>query len=165
MQAEKLLDKLEKVRKASYGSWMARCPAHKDRTGSLHVTEKDDGRVLIHCHAGCAVADVLGAVGMEVTELFPPRADNKGPIAKPFPAHDVLKAVEFEALVVHTILADMEGTKKSTKDQRERLKLAAERLMTASQVANPQLRGERPASGYDAVERGQKFLDGRKHGR
>ena len=33
--------------------WMARCPAHDDRTPSLSIAQGDDGRVLLKCHAGC----------------------------------------------------------------------------------------------------------------
>jgi hypothetical protein len=40
---------------------MARCPAHKDRTPSLSVSERD-GKVLIHCHAGCSQEDVWQAL-------------------------------------------------------------------------------------------------------
>jgi len=31
---------------------MALCPAHDDREPSLSVSEADDRRVLLHCHAG-----------------------------------------------------------------------------------------------------------------
>lgn len=41
--------------------WLARCPAHRDRTPSLSLREGRDGRVLLRCRAGCATADVLAA--------------------------------------------------------------------------------------------------------
>src|SRR5437899_2838230 len=34
-------------------AWMARCPAHDDRKPSLSIRDSDDGKVLVHCHAGC----------------------------------------------------------------------------------------------------------------
>jgi len=46
--------------------WTARCPAHEDHSPSLSIAEKD-GRVLVHCHAGCeqaAVIDALRARGL-----------------------------------------------------------------------------------------------------
>ena len=50
---------------------MARCPAHQDRTPSLSVSQADDGRILMHCFAGCHIADVTAAIGFEVKDLFP----------------------------------------------------------------------------------------------
>jgi putative DNA primase/helicase len=49
------------------GSWMARCPAHDDRTPSLSIRDTDGGTVLIHCHAGCdqqQVISVLRSLGV-----------------------------------------------------------------------------------------------------
>jgi DNA primase len=40
------------------GQWQARCPAHEDREPSLSV-RPIEGSVLVHCHAGCEVVDVL----------------------------------------------------------------------------------------------------------
>jgi hypothetical protein len=68
MKTDILLGRLEKVRKHSKG-WTACCPAHEDKTASLSVTERD-GRLLIHCFAGCAAASVMAAVGLELADLF-----------------------------------------------------------------------------------------------
>jgi hypothetical protein len=38
----------------------ARCPAHEDRRVSLSIAVGDDGRVLLHCHAGCT-AEAMAA--------------------------------------------------------------------------------------------------------
>jgi hypothetical protein len=50
---------------------MACCPAHADETPSLSISIGDGGRVLLHCHAGCAVEDVVRAVGMTMAMLMP----------------------------------------------------------------------------------------------
>jgi putative DNA primase/helicase len=68
-----LLDRLEGAKPAGPGRWMARCPAHDDRSPSLSISTGDGGRALIHCHAGCSVADVCRALGIEQRDLFPPR--------------------------------------------------------------------------------------------
>lgn len=48
----------------------ARCPAHEDRSPSLSVTIGADGRALLRCHAGCATADVIAALGLTWPDLF-----------------------------------------------------------------------------------------------
>lgn len=44
----------------TYG--LACCPAHGDRRPSLTLADAPDGRLLLHCKAGCAFADVLTAL-------------------------------------------------------------------------------------------------------
>jgi putative DNA primase/helicase len=43
----------------SGAQWLARCPAHPDRSPSLALRDCDDGKLLAHCHAGCSSAVVL----------------------------------------------------------------------------------------------------------
>jgi putative DNA primase/helicase len=44
------------------GRWMARCPAHDDRTPSLSIRKAADGKVLVRCHAGCEQEHVIEAL-------------------------------------------------------------------------------------------------------
>lgn len=48
----------------------ARCPAHDDHKASLAVSRGGDGRVLLHCHAGCAPEQIVEAIGLTMQELF-----------------------------------------------------------------------------------------------
>jgi len=41
--------------------WMARCPAHQDRSPSLRITDCD-GKLLVHCYAGCTQDSVIDAL-------------------------------------------------------------------------------------------------------
>lgn len=68
-----LLSRLQGVKKQGQG-WIARCPSHEDRSPSLSIAATDDGKIIVHCFAGCAVTQIARAVGMTVTDLFPPRA-------------------------------------------------------------------------------------------
>ena len=55
------------ARRSGPHQWQGRCPSHKDRTPSLSITDGDDGRPLVHCHAGCeqsAVIEALRAKGL-----------------------------------------------------------------------------------------------------
>lgn len=55
--------------KVSGGNYTIHCPAHRDRTPSLSVTDGNKGTVL-HCHAGCLPNDILAARGVTFTELM-----------------------------------------------------------------------------------------------
>jgi putative DNA primase/helicase len=66
---DRILSKLPDARRAGAG-WEARCPAHDDRRASLSITEGDDARALVKCHAGCDTGAVLIALGMTWADLF-----------------------------------------------------------------------------------------------
>ncbi|MET0013049.1 MAG: CHC2 zinc finger domain-containing protein [Sedimenticola sp.] len=68
---DNLLDRLEGVRKTSDRKYMARCPAHDDKSPSLSISETDNGTVLIHCFSGCEAESVLNAVGLGFPDLYP----------------------------------------------------------------------------------------------
>ena len=59
--AESIAVGLERSQRSGSG-WMACCPAHEDKTPSLSITDREDGGVLIHCHAGCEQTAVINAL-------------------------------------------------------------------------------------------------------
>ena len=102
MSAAALLDRLDKVRARGPGQWSACCPAHDDKGPSLSVKETADDRVLLHCFAGCSADEVVGAVGLDLTDLFPPRESRGAPIrrARLLPAGQALDLLHDEAQLV-----------------------------------------------------------------
>ena len=68
---ERILTHFDGVRRSGPG-FLARCTHHDDRHASLSLREADDGRVLLHCHRGCATVDVLQSAGLAWIDLFPP---------------------------------------------------------------------------------------------
>ena len=64
-----VLGRLHGVRRSGDG-WKAQCPAHHDAHASLSVSTRDDGSVLLHCHAGCPTPAVLAALGLKFADLF-----------------------------------------------------------------------------------------------
>jgi hypothetical protein len=40
---------------------LMRCPAHDDRRPSLKWTVKPNGKLLVHCHAGCSLGEIWRA--------------------------------------------------------------------------------------------------------
>lgn len=142
MTAETLLSRLEKVRQTRPGCWLARCPGPSHRRGDKHpslvVTEKEDGRVLIFCRAGCETANILAAAGLEFADLYPERPVSEHgikPERKPFPAADVLRAVAFEATVVECAASQIQRKGYLNDREFERLALAQERLQAAVRAA------------------------------
>lgn len=72
-QLQHILDRLNGVKQAGDG-FSARCPAHDDQHNSLSVRLGEDGRVLLYCHAGCSSEAVCKAIGLEIRDLFEPKA-------------------------------------------------------------------------------------------
>lgn len=54
------------------------CPAHDDRHPSLSLRCTEDGRILVHCFAGCPSSEVLRALGLTLRDLMPPKASGPG---------------------------------------------------------------------------------------
>lgn len=64
------LEKLQGVRRTGPGKWIARCPAHDDRSPSLSLKETPAGNVLLYCFAGCQFGDIIGALDMRAADCF-----------------------------------------------------------------------------------------------
>lgn len=140
MTSEVLLSRLDKVRQTGPDRRLARCPgpnhAHGDRHPSLNISEKPDGRVLMHCPVCQDNSAILAAVGLEFSALFPPNSVtncNLPPERRPFPALDILKSLAFEVTVVLSAAADMlnAGDLVLGHDGFDRLALAHERIQSA----------------------------------
>jgi hypothetical protein len=129
VSAEVLLDRLQGVRESGPGRWMARCPAHEDRSPSLSIRETSDGTVLIHCFGLCSPADILAAVGLELKDLFPEPLDHhKAPVRDRRHLHaarEALKLLAHESLVVLTAAENLAAGLPLDDADRERLLQAA----------------------------------------
>jgi len=83
-----ILGRLAGVKQTGENQWQARCPAHDDRHASLSISCGDDGRVLLHCHAGCAVMAICQAAGIRLRDLFPKKKDALGGMGRIVAAYD-----------------------------------------------------------------------------
>ncbi len=139
MSAAALLSRLAGVKKTGAGRWLARCPAHEDKSPSLSIRECDDGRILLHDFAGCDVHSVLSAVNLTFDDLFPEKPIGNHLLKgerRPFYAGDVLKIISFEAGIAYLCAADIANDKTLTESEQARLLLAVSRLNHAVEVAN-----------------------------
>lgn len=67
---DNVLSRLHGVQESSEG-WIACCPAHGDTRPSLSIAVCRDERVLLHCHVGCEIHEIVDATGMQLSELYP----------------------------------------------------------------------------------------------
>jgi hypothetical protein len=66
---EDVLDKLE-VASRNGEKAMSFCPAHDDRTNPSLSLKAENGRLLLHCFAGCHPEAIISAVNLEMKDLF-----------------------------------------------------------------------------------------------
>lgn len=134
MSVEALLSRLQKV-KGRNGSWTACCPAHDDKSPSLAIRE-ESGKVLLHCFGGCEAQNIVAAVGMDMTDLFPPTEPKYTPQPKvKFFASDLLRVIALETAIVSVAAYDMAKGKKLPKADLDRLQLAYSRINAAMEAA------------------------------
>lgn len=120
---EKVLARLDKVKPSGPSKWKACCPAHNDKEPSLSIREADDGKVLLHCWAGCESRDITAAIGLELRDLFPgdhqpPRGPSKA-------------AKQFEATIISIALSMQAQGCRLTADEQARFEAAKQRLGVA----------------------------------
>lgn len=131
MRADELVARLQKVRQRSPGQWMACCPAHQDRSASLSIRDAD-GRVLLHCFAGCETDDVLGAMGLRMTDIMPERLTHEAPRRRiGAPAADMLRALERELTIVAIVASDIQEKREIRPEDWARFSAAAALLIAA----------------------------------
>ena len=91
---------LEKVRRTGEGKYLACCPAHDDKNPSLAV-KYIDGKILAHCFAGCSVHEVVGALGLELSDLMPDNPQfKKGSKPPKFNKYELFDRIVFESTIL-----------------------------------------------------------------
>jgi hypothetical protein len=131
MSADALIGRLQGVQGRG-PKWRAICPAHESRhhTRTLSILETDDGRVLLHCHAGCDTESIVGAVGLTFEDLFPPKPIDHAPrVRKPWAARDVIAALKHELTVAWVLLSDAAAGRQVDADDRQRTGVARDRIV------------------------------------
>lgn len=135
---ERLTGRLSNVRFSSPTTGRAACPAHGAGVKqTLSFRETGDGAVVLCCHAGCSVInDILPALGLVPSDLFPPRADHhhRGERCA-FSARDVLTCLAGEVRIVALAAHDVaHGFDLSLQDAR-RVWVAAGRIEAGLRLA------------------------------
>ncbi len=97
---ERVLACFEHVKRVG-NRWIAHCPIHEDKDASLAISEGTDGRVLVHCFAGCNTEHILRALGLSMCDLFPEKpkkAKAKREIVATYPYTDAQGKLLYETV-------------------------------------------------------------------
>jgi hypothetical protein len=139
MNFDLIVSSLAGVRKTGPSTVMARCPAHADKSPSLSVRRKPDGLVLMHCFAGCSVDSVVGAIGLDLETLMPPKSKEPGaghsPERRPWLPSDVFSIVRREAGILVLIGCDMHAKRSVSDTDHARLLQAVNTLDRIAEAA------------------------------
>lgn len=110
MGIDSILNRLEKVRRTGPGKWTACCPAHDDKCPSLGIKQADDDKILIHCFGGCDVQSIVASVGLELSDLMPPKPqgyDHTRSRAPRFSKSEMFDRVVFEATILRLAISQL----------------------------------------------------------
>ena len=131
-----LLAQLERVRKTAPGEWVACCPAHADRSPSLSLKDCGDGRLLLHCFAGCSVEEVCGSLGITLADLMPERTPDKTYRRLPYNGATVAHIISVKAGAAALAAKDMADGKTLSAADRQALFESAQFIAEAMSYVN-----------------------------
>lgn len=101
---------LQKGKCIGSNKYMACCPAHEDKSPSLHITLGRDNNILVHCFSGCsqlAVVESLKSLG-----LWPEKErEQKNDKPKYNPANDNRNLESFDRAVLIVAIAELDKEK------------------------------------------------------
>jgi|MudIll2142460700_1097286.scaffolds.fasta_scaffold150575_2 hypothetical protein len=109
---------------------MARCPSHHDKAPSLSIRRFDDDAISVKCFSGCSTAEILAAVGLNPSDLFP---QNELPQDYPFqrsrpqsiPYREILTNLREDLLALSIGFGELKQGSLLTLEDLERLDEAA----------------------------------------
>lgn len=138
-----LLSRLEGVQIAGKG-YRAQCPACGGKSRKVSIAEADNGSVLLHAFCGCSPADVLGAVGLQLADLFPARLQPMNDAerresrrrARECGLHAAIDVLAKEAAVIELAGRQLARWQCLTPEDDKRLAVACERVGEARTVLN-----------------------------
>jgi hypothetical protein len=114
-RVDRILSVLNGVKQTGHGRYLARCPAHEDRSPSLSIR-------------------VLDALGLTLSDLFPERMGEYVPSKARIPAGDILQAVASELNSAAILLAGVAERREITEAEWQLIARAARIVGSAAHV-------------------------------
>jgi len=104
---ENFLSHLDGVKSKGNGKWIAKCPAHADKSPSFAVTQAADGKILIKCWAGCEAGEILAALGLKWSDLMPTKYDPKKTDYQKFNTYELFPLLVQESLILFLAVQEL----------------------------------------------------------
>ena len=123
-----ILSRLSKVASRSNDEWLACCPAHEDKTPSLAIRQSSDGKILLHCFAGCSIEEITDALGLSLNKLFPDNGFNHNDYHHQLKQSQYKEILSNEQLVVAIAEAEIKRNHKLNAENTGRHLLALSRI-------------------------------------
>lgn len=123
-----------KLRENGRDRWRSCCPGHGGSNPSaLSIGVGDNDAVLLRCWHGCDIEQIVTALGLELTDLFPPKPENghgSGPLKRRrlITAGQALDLLHDEAQLVALCAANIANGVEINDDDRSRVLTAAGRV-------------------------------------
>ena len=76
MNLVKFIQHFNSVKCTSNNKYMAKCPCHDDKNASLSISE-ENGKILLHCFAGCDTQSIVNSIGLTLKDLFIEKKEKK----------------------------------------------------------------------------------------
>lgn len=137
MSIETLLSRLQKVKSTSRGRWMCSCPAHEDKSPSMHIQLLDDGKILINCKAGCDTYSILQSIGLDWSDVMPesPTHHRQRPQKQVLYPSEALTLIRHESMIVSLVAADIAKQKPVSTERLERLEKSIQTIIKCAHMA------------------------------
>ena len=119
MPLKAFIERLEIIgmdyRQTGPDSYLSCCPAHRDKSPSLSIKGLPDGRVLLHCFAGCSWDEILFVMDMEPKDIMPAN-DNYKPLRSSVKAGESRFINDMTLLIAQSALDRGERLSESDKE-------------------------------------------------
>jgi hypothetical protein len=132
-----VLGRLNNPKPTGRDRWRSICPSCGGSNASaFSVGIRIDDAVLLKCHKGCDIGQVLAAMCLEMADLYP-RSDGPGGGSPPLrrrammSARQAIDLIEFECLLVWTAAFNLANGHALTADDLSRLAVAGRRVQAA----------------------------------
>ena len=130
------VSRLDKVKRTGPNRYIARCPAHDDKSPSLTISVGNNGSVLVNCFGGCGAIDVINAMGLDWSDLLPDNQDEVKPKKNVIYATEGLLLIQNEMRMSMLVMSKILSRKELIAEDYMTIRNALTRINTVMELCN-----------------------------